>query len=289
MEALPGEPMPWVSFVRMRIISGWMRVQCVERFKAEIAGRSDETTPPITVIDGDESIAVCRKAGRSSPAWCWCWCSTALTILAAVADRMLNDPASDPATALLSRCCPGRPPVHGLKSPRRSTVVVLLVQEDRPRKSTSLPSNSGDCRLHSSERQYERCSGRKWRPPHRNGSQLQPSDVSDASAGRSGLWRQNKNSRVVLRMHQAATDSRSEGSDRQVFINRTPKPGDTDQAPNLVGVTLTRSAAGAVEVDLDGSALGLVGKNHETADALSLDPHHRGSRQWRTPSKTRLS
>jgi len=42
--------------------------------------------------------------------------------------------------------------------------------------------------------------------------------------------------------------------------------------PNLVGATLSTSNAGAVELDLDGAVVGLVGKNDQTAEALSLDP-----------------
>ena len=57
-----------------------------------------------------------------------------------------------------------------------------------------------------------------------------------------------------------------------VFINRTLKPGDTYQVPDLVGATLSTSNAGAVELDLDGAVVGLVGKDNQTAEALSLDP-----------------
>ena len=104
-----------------------------------------------------------------------------------------------------------------------------------------------------------------------NASQLQPSGVSDALPAGQVYGGQNKNSRVVLRMHQAARIL-VEGPGGMVFINRTLKPGDSYQVPNLVGLTLTTSNAAAVELDLDGSAVGLVGKNDETAEALSLDP-----------------
>jgi cytoskeleton protein RodZ len=42
--------------------------------------------------------------------------------------------------------------------------------------------------------------------------------------------------------------------------------------PNTVGLTLTTSNAGAVQIDLDGQPVGVMGRNQETAEALSLDP-----------------
>jgi cytoskeleton protein RodZ len=102
-------------------------------------------------------------------------------------------------------------------------------------------------------------------------SQLQSSGVSESLPRGEIYGGQNKNARVVLRMRQAARIL-VEGPDGMVFINRTLKPGDTYHVPNLVGATLTTSNAGAVELDLDGTVVGFVGKNNETTEALSLDP-----------------
>jgi hypothetical protein len=82
---------------------------------------------------------------------------------------------------------------------------------------------------------------------------------------------QNRNARVVLRAHQA-TRILIQGPDGIVYINRTLNPGDTYQVPNRVGVTLTTTNAGAVEVDLDGQSMGFAGSGTGMAEAISLDP-----------------
>ena len=40
----------------------------------------------------------------------------------------------------------------------------------------------------------------------------------------------------------------------------------------MVGVTLTTTNAGAVEVELDGQSMGYAGQGNAVAEALSLDP-----------------
>ena len=49
------------------------------------------------------------------------------------------------------------------------------------------------------------------------------------------------------------------GPDGTILLNRDLKAGDTYQVPNTPGVTMATSNAGAVEVDLDGVALGRAG------------------------------
>jgi len=62
-----------------------------------IAGRSDESTPPITVIDEDEHRRL-PQGWNESPAWCWCWCSM-VPISLRFGDRMLNEPMTAPPAA----------------------------------------------------------------------------------------------------------------------------------------------------------------------------------------------
>jgi len=82
---------------------------------------------------------------------------------------------------------------------------------------------------------------------------------------------QNRNPRVILRVH-TATRILVQGPKKAVFINRTLKPGDTYQVPNMVGLTLTTPNGGAVELDLDGQAMGFAGQEQQMTEALSLDP-----------------
>jgi cytoskeleton protein RodZ len=82
---------------------------------------------------------------------------------------------------------------------------------------------------------------------------------------------QNRNPRVILRVH-VATRILVQGPKKAVFINRTLKPGDTYQVPNMVGLTLTTPNGGAIELDLDGQAMGFAGQDQQMTEALSLDP-----------------
>jgi cytoskeleton protein RodZ len=81
----------------------------------------------------------------------------------------------------------------------------------------------------------------------------------------------NRNARVVLRLTQA-TRILVQGADGTVYINRALNAGDTYKVPDLVGLTLTTTDAGAVEVDLDGVAMGTAGRNGQIGETVSLDP-----------------
>ena len=82
---------------------------------------------------------------------------------------------------------------------------------------------------------------------------------------------QNKNPRVVLRA-LADVHIAVRGSDGRLWINRDLLAGDTYHLPNQVGLTLASSNAGALEVDLDGQAMGRAGLDQETTGGIDLDP-----------------
>jgi len=100
---------------------------------------------------------------------------------------------------------------------------------------------------------------------------VQPSGTSEPLPLGQVYGEQNKNARVVLRLREAARIL-VQGPDGTLFLNRTLNAGDSYKVPNFVGVTLTTSNAGAVEIYLDGAIVGLAGKTNDTAEALSLDP-----------------
>ena len=62
------------------------------------------------------------------------------------------------------------------------------------------------------------------------------------------------------------------GGNGTVYINRNLKAGDTYQLPNATGLTLSPTNAGAVEMDLDGQAIGVAGGVDQSAEAVPLDP-----------------
>ena len=81
----------------------------------------------------------------------------------------------------------------------------------------------------------------------------------------------NRNPRVVLR---ARGDTRLtvKGPDGQILLNRDLKAGDSYQVPDMEGLSLAASDAGAVEIDLDGIALGRAGQAQQIVGRVSLDP-----------------
>lgn len=81
----------------------------------------------------------------------------------------------------------------------------------------------------------------------------------------------NRSPRVVLR---ARGDMRLtvRGPDGQIYLNRDLKAGDSYQVPNIPGLSMATSDGGAVEVDLDGSALGRAGQQSQVLGKVSLDP-----------------
>jgi len=82
---------------------------------------------------------------------------------------------------------------------------------------------------------------------------------------------QNATPRVILR---ARGDTRVtvRNADGSFLLNRDLKAGDVYQVPNMPGVSMATSNAGAVEVDLDGIALGRAGAQSQILGRVSLDP-----------------
>ena len=268
IDALPGRTYA-VGFVRSYSdYLGLDSVQCVERFKAEIAGRTDEAPPPVTVIDEDEH----RKLPQG-----WKIIAGVVLLLvlygayelAASADRMLNEPVTAPPPQYAPR------PVAVAPKPVLAPVPqpALTLPQTLPQ---STPTNLGDNTVVAPLSQTTTIPATTTTQPA-NPNGLLSSGSADTTQAEAPLpqgqtyGEQNKNARVVLRMRQAARIL-VQGPDGTLFINRTLKAGDSYKVPNFVGMTLTTSNAGAVELDLDGTAVGLVGKTQETAEALSLDP-----------------
>jgi cytoskeleton protein RodZ len=81
----------------------------------------------------------------------------------------------------------------------------------------------------------------------------------------------NANPRVVLKARND-THITVRGTNGTVYINRNLKAGDTYQLPNAVGLTLSTTNAGAVELNLDGQAIGVAGGVQQSAEDVPLDP-----------------
>ncbi|HXR96163.1 MAG TPA: RodZ domain-containing protein [Rhizomicrobium sp.] len=81
----------------------------------------------------------------------------------------------------------------------------------------------------------------------------------------------NHNARVVLKA-TGDTHLMVRGKNGTIYINRNLKAGDAYQVPNAIGLTLSASNGGALEMDLDGQSMGKAGADQQSADDVPLDP-----------------
>ena len=248
MDALPGRTYA-IGFVRSYAdYLGLDAIQCVERFKAEIAGRTESGAPPITVIDEDSE----RRLPQG-------WKIMALVVvglvlygayqLAASVDRALNEPAVTPPPAVMQKPTPRRP------APPPVNTEPAQAQPASTDTASATP-------------------GSETTPTNVAPSGLQPSGVMDDTGPLPQgqvYGTQNRNPRVILHARRAAKVL-VQSADGTVFLNRTLKAGDSYRVPNIVGNVITTSDAGSVELELDGLPMGLLGKNQETVEAVSLNP-----------------
>jgi cytoskeleton protein RodZ len=285
LEALPGRTYA-VGFVRSYAdYLGLDSVQCVERFKAEIAGRADQTTQ-VKVIEEDEH----RRLPQG-------WMIIAGVVVALLvygayhlalsADQMLTQPVTPPPPQVAKavpkpvRAVPKPPPVQAAQAtPPAATNTINAANS--PAANTSGAQSPA----------APQAGAQTGQTAAGTGAAAGPSSPKTASAATNGLLpsgdgaaaangtavpqgevfgEQNKAARVVLRVRET-TKLLVQGPTGVVYINRTLKPGDSYQVPNIVGLTLTTPNAGAVELELDGAPMGPAGKEQQLIDALSLDP-----------------
>jgi cytoskeleton protein RodZ len=252
-EALPGRTYA-VGFIRSYSdYLGLDSVQCVERFKLEIAGRGQADLPVMQDLIDE------RKLPHG-------WLVIAAVVAALIiygayhlamsADSLANQPVAavpqqfEPKVAQAPKPAVPKtaqiptlpiPANHGT-SPQGQRLATVTQPGAMP--NTALPT------------------GQRSAP------------VPNATAGLpqgQTFGTQNKDARVILRAH-TATHVTVEGPDGKLFLNRTLQPGDTYNVPLIPGVTLTTSNGNAVELDLDGQSMGQVSKTAGETDDFALDP-----------------
>lgn len=254
IEALPGRTYA-VGFIRSYAdYLGLDAVQCVERFKAEIAGRGDTSITPITVIDEDAEH-------RMPHGWKIMAGVVVLLVLygayqlAASADKMMNEPTVAPAPVVT------RPVAHKAAPPVQLTVTQPLTHP----LDTTLPVGEGV----TGQQAATPPATAQTTPGATTPTAVPPPAEQPLPQGQV-YGDASKPARVVLRAREA-TRILIQGADGRVYQNRLLKPGDSYRLPNIPGLTLTTPNAGAIEVNLDGSAMGVAGHSQETTEALSLD------------------
>jgi cytoskeleton protein RodZ len=262
VDALPGRTYA-VGFVRSYAdYLGLDSAQCVERFKAEISGQPTEAAH-ITVIEEDEI--------RQLPQGWKIIVGVVVVLLLYGAWQLISSvhqTTSPPVTPPAPQASAPQKVAHAAKPASRGRIAVVepggaaniapkapagtsSPSPAKPGKSAAIAPATGSAPAASPD------------------ARLAQQAAALPQGQTYGV--QNKNPRVILRVHEP-TKVLVLGPSRMVYINRTLKPGDTYQVPNLVGLSLTTPNGGAVEVDLDGAAMGYAGKAQQMTEAFSLDP-----------------
>jgi cytoskeleton protein RodZ len=265
IEDLPGKTYA-IGFVRSysRYL-GLDSAHYVERFKQDISGRPDESQREPAPIHQDE---------RRLP-YGWRLIAGVVILLLAYGGYHLLSSGGEAVQPT--------PPAPVLNPPRPAAPapkpIVAPVQE-------AVPSPAADGAMPGAA--PAAATGQQATPPPAAGS---PSPATRATpltttspvanqaavpavpATSSGTvyGQQNRGSRVVLR---ARGDSRVtvRAEDGTLYLNRDLKAGDVYQVPNTPGLNVALSDSGAVEVDLDGIALGRAGQQAQVLGRMSLDP-----------------
>jgi cytoskeleton protein RodZ len=247
LEALPGRTYA-VGFVRSYAdYLGLDPVQCVERFKGEIAGRQDSSQPAPIAQDSSES-----RLPHG-------WVVIAIVLLGIVfygayrlaisADSMLRQPVA-PVPSRME-------PAPAMVNPKPAQPVQTAVVA--PPSATNPAAGAANT------------PGAVSAVPGATASPPTPEAQTAALPPGQTYGQQNANPRVILRVH-ATTNLLIQGPDGKVFLNRVLHPGDSYNVPNLVGVTLSTQNGSAIALELDGQPMGNAGHGDKMTEALSLDP-----------------
>lgn len=247
LEALPGRTYA-VGFVRSYAdYLGLDPVQCVERFKGEIAGRQDSSQPAPIAQDTSES-----RLPHG-------WVVIAVVLLGLVfygayhlamsADSMLRQPVAP----VPSRMEPAQAVVH--PKPQQPVQTAVTVPATNPAAAPATTTQTVPASA----------------APGTSPPPAMPDAQTAALPPGQTFGQQNANPRVILRVH-ATTNVLIQGPDGKVFLNRVLHPGDSYNVPNLVGVTLSTQNGNAIAMELDGQPMGNAGHGDKVTEALSLDP-----------------
>jgi cytoskeleton protein RodZ len=263
IQALPGRPYA-IGFLRSYAeYLGLDPVQCVERFKAEIAGRDEDeaVTPQMSVQDeshlphGSLILLVLLVIAVVYGGY----------YLSVSANRLLSEPVTPVPAGLASDA--------GLQAKGADTKNTKAAPAQTP-PGPAVPSST-------------QATGKQTAavPPVEtpvnnvaNGADAAP--LAALPPGRVFGIR-NGTVRIELRIYKP-TRILVMGQDNTVYFNRPLRAGDIFRAPVINGLTLTTPDGGVVEIVLDGASMGFAGKEGKIVEDLPLDPqaivdHHNGA------------
>lgn len=242
LDSLPGKTYA-IGFVRTYAqYLGLDASAFVERFKQEISGRPEENAPQTSAPPLDEEQ---RRLPQG-----WRWMGLVVVVLLAYGAYHLFS-----ADRENSQSVPP-PPALPQKQAMAASPAPAPVEQAIPNTPADAVPPSGSS------------------APDSQQATATPSPAAPmAAVAPTGkvYGEQNRNARVVLRA-RGATHILVKGRDGTTFINRNLAAGDSYQVPNFVGLTLSTNNGGAVEVDLDGLAMGNAGSEAQPVDDIQLDP-----------------
>lgn len=274
LEDLPGKTYA-IGFVRSYARHlGLDSAQYVERFKQEISGRPEEQAREPAPIHQDDS----RRLPQG-----WRLIAGMVVVLLGVGVWHLLAPGGDanqpvpPAPVLNPPKVAVAPPPQPIIAPEQSATPSPAADSapaadpsEQTATATPPPAAGPTTPAQAARGQTAAPSVASAAPPSPTAAPAGPADTTPAPEGARTYGQQNLNPRVVLRA-RADTRLTVRGEDGTMYINRDLKAGDVYQVPNTPGLTMATTNGAAVEVDLDGVALGRAGQE-QVLGRVSLDP-----------------
>jgi len=264
LENLPGRTYA-IGFVRS--YAGYLGLdatEMVERYKQEISGRHDDHMPTVAPVPDEQ-----RRLPQG-----WRFVAGIVVLAVGYGAWHLLSAGSAPQAV---------PPPPSLAPPKPAAVAP---QPAPPPTSdqTAVPSPAIDNSAAAEPAPATPATADNPAPapaatpsPAQNNSALAaqvpaaPAEATADAAAPTVYGKSNLSPRVVLKA-KGDTHITVRGANGTVYINRNLKAGDTYQLPNATGLTLSTTNAGAVEMDLDGQAIGVAGSVDQSAENIPLDP-----------------
>jgi cytoskeleton protein RodZ len=254
-ESLPGRTYA-IGFVRSYAeYLGLDPVESVERFKSEIAGRDDAPKQAAFHTEGEER--------RLPHGWVIIAVVVVLLVfygayrLARTADTLLSESVAPVPSRIAPPVRKGPPQPKVVQAPLQHVAPATVPDQSTTAVSPPPPASAAGAQTGTQAQTGDQ--------------QTSPDGISPPPAEGHVYGQQNTGARVVLRAIRA-TRILVEGNDGTIYINRLLQQGDTYRVPDDVGLTLSTPDANALQVELDGQMMGVVGAPRHIAEGVSLDP-----------------
>jgi cytoskeleton protein RodZ len=273
LEDLPGKTYA-IGFVRSYARHlGLDSDSYVERFKRDISGRHEESTREPAPIHLDE--------GRRLPQG-WRIIAGVVAVLLIYGGYHLlssggdSSPTTPPAPVIVPPKPPSKPAPAPVAAPSQTATVSPAADGTPGAQANAAPTTNAPPAATPSP-----AAGPQSPATHIAPGTSGPTVATQTPAAAAGqppapskgeiYGKGNNDPRVVLRV-RADTRVTVKGSDGQLYLNRDLKAGDAYQVPNTPGLSMAVANGGAVEVDVDGKALGRAGQLGQVLGKVSLDP-----------------